>query len=73
MQIAFHTDSGIKRQENQDYVGAFTNQVNRVMVMVADGVTSTEGGDVASAMAVEHFGHAWEQTTCNSKIGRAHV
>ena len=68
MQIAFHTDSGIKRQENQDYVGAFTNQVNRVMVMVADGVTSTEGGDVASAMAVEHFGHAWEQTTCNSML-----
>ncbi len=33
------------------------------MVMVADGVTSTRGGEVASAMAVEHFGHAWETTT----------
>ncbi|CBL91937.1 MULTISPECIES: protein phosphatase 2C domain-containing protein [Leuconostoc] len=63
MQIAFHTDSGVKRNENQDYVGAFTNQKGNVMVMVADGVTSTEGGEVASAMAVEHFGHAWEKTT----------
>lgn len=63
MQIAFHTDSGVKRNENQDYVGAFTNQKGNVMVMVADGVTSTEGGEVASAMAVEHFGHAWGKTT----------
>ena len=63
MQIAFHTDPGIKRDENQDYVGAFTNKKGTVMVIVADGVTSTEGGEVASAMAVEHFGHAWENTT----------
>lgn len=63
MQVAFHTDSGVKRQENQDYVGGFTNQAGRLMVMVADGVTSTRGGEVASAMAVEHFGHAWETTT----------
>lgn len=63
MQVAFHTDSGVKRQENQDYVGGFTNQSGRLMVMVADGVTSTQGGEVASAMAVEHFGHAWENTT----------
>lgn len=63
MQVAFHTDSGVKRQENQDYVGSFTNQAGRLMVMVADGVTSTHGGEVASAMAVEHFGHAWETTT----------
>jgi len=61
MQIAFHTDPGVKRDENQDYVGAFTNQQKIVMVVVADGVTSTEGGEVASAMAVEHFGHAWEE------------
>ncbi|MEX0380389.1 protein phosphatase 2C domain-containing protein [Leuconostoc sp. MS02] len=63
MQIAFYTDSGAKRVENQDYVGAFTNQKGCVMVVVADGVTSTEGGEVASAMAVEHFGYAWEKTT----------
>ncbi|PAV32164.1 serine/threonine protein phosphatase [Leuconostoc lactis] len=63
MQVAFHTDSGVKRQENQDYVGGFTNQAGRLMVTVADGVTSTRGGEVASAMAVEHFGHAWETTT----------
>ena len=63
MQVAFYTDPGARRSENQDYVGAFTNQVGRVMVMVADGVTSTEGGDVASAMAVEHFGNAWTKTT----------
>lgn len=63
MQVAFHTDSGVKRQENQDYVGGFTNQAGRLMVMVADGVTSTRGGEVASAMAVEHFGYAWETTT----------
>lgn len=63
MQVAFHTDSGVQRQENQDYVGGFTNQAGRLMVLVADGVTSTHGGEVASAMAVEHFGHAWESTT----------
>lgn len=66
MQIAFHTDPGTKRDENQDYVGAFTNQKGTIMVIVADGVASTEGGEVASAMAVERFGHAWESTTIDT-------
>ncbi|MFT9414983.1 protein phosphatase 2C domain-containing protein [Leuconostoc falkenbergense] len=62
MAIAYHTDPGAKRPDNQDYVGAFTNSFGRTMVIVADGVTSNEGGEVASAMTVEHFGHAWESS-----------
>ncbi len=62
MVIAYHTDPGAKRPDNQDYVGAFTNSFGRTMVIVADGVTSNEGGEVASAMTVEHFGHAWESS-----------
>lgn len=55
MAIAYHTDPGAKRPDNQDYVGAFTNSFGRTMVIVADGVTSNEGGEVASAMTVEHL------------------
>ncbi|MGX7052021.1 protein phosphatase 2C domain-containing protein [Leuconostoc palmae] len=61
MQIAFQTDSGT-RKENQDYVGSYTNTKGYVMAIVADGVTSNEGGEVASSMAVEHFGYEWQQT-----------
>ncbi|MDV7703935.1 protein phosphatase 2C domain-containing protein [Leuconostoc suionicum] len=60
MAIAYRTDPGSKRHDNEDYVGSFVNKVGRTMVIVADGVTSNEGGEVASAMTVEHFGHAWE-------------
>lgn len=62
MKLEYLTDKGLKKSDNQDYVGAFTNQAGRVLAIIADGVTSTFGGDVASAMAVEHLGHLWENT-----------
>ncbi|GMA70431.1 protein phosphatase [Leuconostoc litchii] len=68
MAIAYHTDPGSKRRDNEDYVGAFTNQAGRTMVIVADGVTSNEGGEVASAMTVEHFGHAWQNSSMETIV-----
>ncbi|MCO6183425.1 protein phosphatase 2C domain-containing protein [Leuconostoc fallax] len=63
MEVAYLTDPGNRRGDNEDYVGAFQNQSGLWMLIVADGVTSNEGGEVASAMAVEHFGNAWESTS----------
>lgn len=38
MAIAYRTDPGSKRHDNEDYVGSFINKVGRTMVIVADGV-----------------------------------
>ncbi|NVY96965.1 Stp1/IreP family PP2C-type Ser/Thr phosphatase [Lactobacillus sp. DCY120] len=62
MQVAFQTDIGRQRQNNQDYVQAYSNQAGATLAVVADGMGGHRGGDVASKMVVEHLGSAFEQT-----------
>lgn len=63
MKIAFKTDIGQIREENQDYVGVFKNIDKLTFAIVADGIGGHQGGDVASSMAVSHIGRHFETTS----------
>lgn len=62
MKVAFQTDVGQQRQNNQDYVGFYTNKNGAQFAIVADGMGGHLGGDVASEMAVSHIGYEFERT-----------
>lgn len=62
MKAAYATDTGRVRSNNQDYVGAFKNEMGVQLAIVADGVGGEQAGDVASNMAVSHLGNQWQQT-----------
>lgn len=66
MQIAYLSDIGTRKKENQDFVGIFTNKSQYKLAVVADGVTSEKGGDVAAEMVVNNFGFGWQQTDISS-------
>ena len=57
MEIAYLSDLGKMRKNNEDYVGKFVNKAGAVMVIVADGLGGHNGGEVASEMAVSHLGY----------------
>jgi len=62
MEVAYRTSIGKQRNDNEDYVDVFTNQAGKHLAIIADGIGGHQGGDVASAMAVSHLGHEFEQT-----------
>lgn len=62
MEIEFQTDIGRKRSTNQDCTNAFVNQRGVYLAILADGMGGHRAGDVASQMAVNDLGAAWEQT-----------
>ncbi|HJE86307.1 Stp1/IreP family PP2C-type Ser/Thr phosphatase [Levilactobacillus brevis] len=62
MKVAYRTSIGKQRADNEDYVDVFTNQAGQHLAIIADGIGGHQGGDVASAMAVSHLGHEFEQT-----------
>ncbi|EFD88711.1 protein phosphatase 2C domain-containing protein [Oenococcus oeni] len=66
MQIAYLSDIGTRKKENQDFVGIFTNKSQYKLAIVADGVTSEKGGDIAAEMVVNNFGFGWRQTDISS-------
>jgi len=53
LEIGVASDQGTERPHNEDFCGSFMESNDRAVVAVADGVSSTEGGEVASQMAVE--------------------
>lgn len=62
MKIAYASDRGRVRAENQDYVDVYINKAGTQLAIVADGVGGEFGGDVAATMAVLHLGNEWRQT-----------
>mgnify|MGYP000880150664 CR=1 FL=1 len=72
MKVAFQTDVGQQRQNNQDYVGFYTNKSGAQFAIVADGMGGHLGGDVASEMAVSHIGYEFERTD-DTNIGDSRV
>lgn len=68
MKIAFKTDIGKAREENQDYVGVFKNLDKLTFAIVADGIGGHQGGDVASSMAVSHIGRHFEETSFDTPL-----
>ena len=63
MEIAYLSDLGKMRKNNEDYVGKFVNKAGAVMVIVADGLGGHNGGEVASEMAVSHLGYYFSETS----------
>ncbi|BDR58158.1 Stp1/IreP family PP2C-type Ser/Thr phosphatase [Xylocopilactobacillus apicola] len=56
------TDIGLKRENNEDAIGVFTNKSKETLAMIADGMGGHLGGDVASNIALELIGRSFEQT-----------
>ena len=53
MEFYFQSDQGKKRRNNQDYANVFTNQSNKVLALLADGMGGHNAGDFASSHAVQ--------------------
>ncbi|HJE14957.1 MAG TPA: Stp1/IreP family PP2C-type Ser/Thr phosphatase [Lapidilactobacillus dextrinicus] len=62
MNIAYLTDIGKRRENNQDYVSVFKNKADVLFGIVADGMGGHLGGDVASEMVVSQIGHDFLET-----------
>ncbi|MBA1392720.1 Stp1/IreP family PP2C-type Ser/Thr phosphatase [Lactobacillus sp. XV13L] len=71
IKTAFASSIGRIRKSNQDFVQVFENKNGATMAIVCDGMGGHQGGDVASAMAVNHLGHSFS-TTDFFDCARAH-
>lgn len=60
--IAVLSDVGTNRPDNEDSCGHLIESPDRVVFAVADGMGGYEGGEVASAMAVETTLQAWRES-----------
>lgn len=65
MKYSFLSDIGKVRKVNEDSVGIFKNH-HIVLGMVADGIGGNHGGDVASAMVIQHLGYLFEESDCKN-------
>lgn len=71
MKYSFLSDIGKVRKINEDSVGIFKNHHQLVLGMVADGIGGNHGGDVASAMVVQHLGYLFEESEYDN-LGEAY-
>lgn len=63
MKSSFLSDIGKVRKINEDSVGLYQNQKQITLGLVADGIGGNRGGDVASAMIVQHLGYLFEESS----------
>ena len=63
MKSSFLSDIGKVRKVNEDSVGLYQNQKQITLGLVADGIGGNRGGDVASAMIVQHLGYLFEESS----------
>jgi len=70
LEIAALSDVGTERDHNEDFCGSFMESNDRAVVAVADGVSMSEGGEVASQMAVEVTLHAFRQEPPTAAAGQ---
>lgn len=57
MKVAYQTDVGHQRSQNQDRVAQFTDKRGNQLVVIADGIGGNRSGDVAAEMTVKRLGH----------------
>jgi protein phosphatase len=69
MEYSILSDVGVKRSTNQDYAGTVTNLTGQRLFLLADGMGGHKAGNVASKLAVEDIGKAWEQTAFDVETG----
>jgi protein phosphatase len=73
MEYSILSDVGVKRSTNQDYAGTFVNLTGQRLFLLADGMGGHKAGNVASKLAVEDLGKAWEQTAFDLENGRDEI
>ena len=66
MKSFYLTDAGRVRSHNEDSVTILKNANKEYLLMVADGMGGHRAGEVASSMAVTHFG---KRFTSISSVG----
>lgn len=68
MKVAYRTDIGHQRKENQDRVAKFTAPDGTLLVVVADGIGGSRSGDVAAKITVDHLGRQFQAASPNSSL-----
>lgn len=68
MKVAYQTDIGHQRKENQDQVAKFTAPDGTLLVVVADGIGGSRSGDVAAQITVDHLGRQFQAASPNSSL-----
>lgn len=68
MKVAYQTDIGHQRKENQDRVAKFTAPDGTLLVVVADGIGGSRRGDVAAQITVDHLGRQFQAASPNSSL-----
>ena len=68
MKVAYQTDIGHQRKENQDRVAKFTAPDGTLFVVVTDGIGGSRSGDVASQITVDHLGRQFQAASPNSSL-----
>lgn len=68
MKVAYQTDIGHQRKENQDRVAKFTAPDGTLLVVVADGIGGSRSGDVAAQITVDHLGRQFQAVSPNSSL-----
>ncbi|MCX2186690.1 Stp1/IreP family PP2C-type Ser/Thr phosphatase [Limosilactobacillus pontis] len=60
MQVAYQTDIGRQRSQNQDRVTQYTDKNGNHLVVIADGIGGNQSGDVAAEMTIKRLGHRFK-------------
>ena len=68
MKVAYQTDIGHQRKENQDLVAKFTAPDGTLLVVVTDGIGGSRSGDVAAQITVDHLGRQFQAASPNSSL-----
>lgn len=63
MEVAYQTDIGHQRKQNQDRVGTFTTANDIQLMVIADGIGGNLSGDVAAEFTVEELGKRFKEDT----------
>ncbi len=75
VEMATLSDAGTEREINEDCCGALLEGADRAVVVLADGVSGSEAGEVASRMAVDEtlraFREEWPSLPAAQRLYRA--
>lgn len=70
LEVAALTDAGTERDHNEDACGTHAEASGCAVLVVADGVSSSEGGETASEMAVEVTLRAYREGPASTPSGQ---
>jgi PPM family protein phosphatase len=65
VRFAMVSDTGTERPDNEDACGSYVENPTHVLVVVADGVSGEQGGEVASQTAVDVTLRAYRESTAS--------